>query len=282
MDGTLRCARCDYDLRMLEVGGLCPECALPIRHSVEAAARPLPLDPRAMRRATAVLLTSAAVRLVVALLVAGREFLYGHPGLVWSVLRDILRRWPIRPATYCIQALTSGRFARNLGWVALVVLFVAAFALEVAGVALLTLRPRSRRRGADLRRATGGLAAASVVIWALLLLLGSSQPRLPSLFWHVFVDILPPVAVAAWSGYLLKVARGSDWCRRYAWPAAVVAAAICGTLANWPSSFEDSNWLLSGAAVVSFGALSAMWLNLFRLARPLEVAPAPPGSDTIA
>ena len=282
MEGTLRCARCEYDLRMLDCSGLCPECALPIADSIAAARRPLPLDRAVMRRATAVLLASVALRVLVTVAVMGRDVAQGRARRIPAAAGEILSPWPVDEATNVLTSLFRPGSSQGLSAFVLVLVwvYILAFALEVLGVWLLTTRPRLGRSGAWVRRFARIAPVASIALFAWLVLLRSwAMPPQVEIF---VAEFLPPVAVAVWTTYLVKHARGSVWCRRYGGPAAVVAATVCGAFTIRPRLFADSGWLRCAAAVTAVSALSIMWYDLFRVARPADATTAPHDRDTIA
>ena len=138
------CERCGYDLRTLDVAGVCPECALPIQETRNAAAEPLAADRRAIRRAALVLLIAFAARMAVLALVLLLRWVIDR-NVVWpSVISQVLQPWPFDITVSFAWRLFRPFAAGDFMWIVVQAAFAAQFAVQCVGVALLTARPQSR------------------------------------------------------------------------------------------------------------------------------------------
>ena len=134
---SLHCARCDYDLRTLNPAGLCPECALPIADTIDAAADPLAPDRRRIHRAANVLLASMAGRVIVGVFVLGYHLITRSDIVYASVASQLLNLWPVNSAAVCVVRW----FGPINGWVFVRLAFFAYFVLTCAGLVMLTWKP---------------------------------------------------------------------------------------------------------------------------------------------
>ena len=122
------CERCGYDLRTLDVAGVCPECALPIQETRNAAAEPLAADRRAIRRAALVLLIAFAARMAVLALVLLLRWVIDR-NVVWpSVISQVLQPWPFDIAVSFAWRQHGGTATGQVA-VAPLLLSVASFAV---------------------------------------------------------------------------------------------------------------------------------------------------------
>jgi hypothetical protein len=273
---SLHCARCDYDLRTLDSAGVCPECALPIGDSVRAAAEPLAADRRMIRRAAGVLLAAMALRLAIMLFVIGYHLVQSTQVVVSSILAQLLDPWPVDTGMTCVLRMLSPSGIRPV-WLPVQAAFALAFAGQCAGIALLTVRPRTAhampRRVAWLRHAARWSAAGSVVIGAAVRTALERDVRLMlncmtyrPVIWSI--TVLPPAALIAWTAAWLFRADRTRGARWIGWStiAATIAAAVYNE--RWLYERGALAWLGAAFNTAAFAGATWMWWALWRHSRP--------------
>jgi hypothetical protein len=293
--GDLHCARCDYDLRMLDPAGVCPECALPIQDSAKTAARPLGTGQRRIHLAAGVLLVVMAVRLLIAVVVASVRVSEGF--LIVSYVPQLVEPWPVDTAVTCALRVVHPHSPAT-GWIIIQALFAANFVLLCAGIVLVTARfsPRYPARAAWLRRTALWSAAASLLMYATIRI--GIEHGVRHFWWFErrpvvwFFTIVPPTALAGWTSWLLLRVRTGRWAHALAWTA-VVTTTTAASYYEWRSPPRTpAVWVAAAASVISFATLSWMWFALWRRTRPpgmstgvtfiSTVPPAPPATPPAA
>src|SRR5207248_6994486 len=91
------CARCDYDLRLIDPAGVCPECALSIAESLKAAADPLGPARATLRAGATFALLALALRAAIVLVLV--QIGLGAVRPLPSFLTVVLEPWPVETAT---------------------------------------------------------------------------------------------------------------------------------------------------------------------------------------
>jgi hypothetical protein len=268
---SLHCARCDYDLRMIDPAGACPECALPIADTLKAAAEPLAPDRRRIHRAVTVLLAAMAGRLIVGAYVLAYHSIVESDIVYPSIISQLLNLWPVDTASYCVLRL----FRPINGWIFVRVSVFAYFALTCAGIALLTWRPAARDRSwAALLRPLALWSAVAGVAYILVLCAAMDHnwrriyDPLGSNWIMLSMKSIPPAALAAWTVRLL-IRSGIPPSARKAAAAAVVVTALAGIYnCGWPYSRGGLARLGLAANVATFAGMCWMWWELRRRTRP--------------
>src|SRR5690349_20921791 len=137
---NLLCARCEYDLRTLDPGGVCPECATPISASVAAAADPLRRVRGRLRWTAGVLLAAVGLRLTFAVTLAVYHIVQGRSRFLPYALSIVLDPWPVNEVMSTAYRLPRQSLEISL----MMVWLILAFAVQCAGTWMLTARGVAR------------------------------------------------------------------------------------------------------------------------------------------
>jgi hypothetical protein len=286
VEATLHCARCDYDLRMLDPAGVCPECALPVAQSARAAAGlagPLGLARATLLPGARLMLLAALIRFGLMLLGAAYAFPpgpYDVTGMADAAIAYSMP-WPI---------LTIGSGLLQMRWrwgwwvSFVVVVRTIEMLIELIGAWLLTRRePLPVYRAWSWRRllrwGVRWSFIASVVIFVLGELFASRLPRLTGLeddIRDVVVTLvmrsLPPAVLMLWAMSLLALMGERKRAHWLGWFTAASYAAY--PFATEALRYPEYVWLLVAlpSALATLAASTCVWLALFRCTRGAPVA----------
>ena len=141
IESTLHCAGCDYDLRMIDPAGVCPECALPIEKSIEQARNPLGKSLPRLRWGAIVLLCAAGIRwLFLVILVVWTYAENRHQSAEAFV--QLSSPWSLDElASSVIDLVYEGRTFISF----LIVLWLLSFIVHIAGILMITARGNGTR-----------------------------------------------------------------------------------------------------------------------------------------
>ncbi len=266
MDGSLLCARCEYDLRTLDVGGVCPECATPIAASVAAAADPLHAVRRQLRRACTVLLVAVVIRLTLACALVTLYVSTGRAQHMARGLAIVLSPWPFIDVLDIVWRLQRS----DLLIAVLSAWFAMAFVAQCVGVWLITAPVAPAGSSAVLRHAARWTAVVTVV-WGALVVSRVMRGPFKFLAYGLSTEgasIGPPLAIALWTGLLwwrTRAACGRSRSGVLVWTAIVLAALSSATAGSEPALDWMPSWLAASVAAAALLLLAVLWFDLWRL-----------------
>jgi hypothetical protein len=264
---VLLCARCEYDLRTLDPGGVCPECATPISVSVVAAADPLRAVRRPIRRAALVMMVAVGLRVIFAIALTVFHLEQGRPRFIPYALTAALDPWPINEVLGTIYQIPRSSLAISvlMWWI------VLAFSIQCVGTWLITSRgvalsstPRTLRWAARWSMALI-VSMGAIVTWRYTRdLIG----LLPYFISSIGAFIGPPLLLALWTMVLrAAVLRAIDRPRGLAvgWIAilSTLAASILRFVRDELYTFVS--WTSAAASGTAFLLLGWLWFDLWRL-----------------
>ena len=267
-EATLLCAQCDYDLRMLDPAGVCPECALPIEKSVAAAKAFGQRARRAWRRAALIMLGAQAARVV--LLVAVLLWQRGSQDS-WSFAEAslaMLNPWPLDelgPYVPDIVSSDEDLISRLFLSCWLVITLVHVWGCWLIGAKVI------ERRGWGWFRLMARWSGPVVIalwtsVWTAHLIRDDSIGLWVGLAM-VLLPMVPTLAVLVWSGLLLSLLRaagGMQWVIGVALSLSFVLEVL-----KLPGALQGEHEAAVRAAIAwaILIASSWMWIVLARQAR---------------
>ena len=267
---TLRCARCEYDLRMIDPAGVCPECALPIETSRTFAREVANTTAYWWRPGARILLASWVARIVFTIVVVIWQAMTGRRSILYSRF-GLLNPWPIDELVPMVDRIFQSGFA-------LFVRFLLAWwmAIEVAqcvGLWMFT-EPMPRRDEWQWPRWTARCAPlATVLVYACARYAGSGSMYDGSVEWTIamlVVTWLPSALLLLWSvrvGVTLRAPAHIRWLG--------IGAAVGALIFAIEDVFGGR--LIAAilpAAAVAYGvtlAMGWMWFVLLRQMRGAKV-----------
>jgi len=270
-ESALHCARCHYDLRMIDPAGLCPECGLPIEQSIAIARDPLRKARRQIHRAAIVLLAAMAIRLSFFLTVIVWQYQRSIPVRAWTGMLELSGPWPLEELGGEIRRIGS---QKNWAILLLILFWAISFAAHCAGIWMITICHSGMKR--DFIRLAARWSAVGAIAWFTVLLYAPSFLGPPPLTSAVtLAEVAPPLLLIVWSARLLVALN------RRAWTWAVALIAAVGTLAyamfqmRWPRWIYYTTPLSRLSIPMAFGlgaivgsvAMAWLWLMLLTPAR---------------